>query len=272
MKLNLKVLILTVLFIFSYQLTGFSQEEDSEGNKAAELAKATANPLANMISVPIQLNLNFGMGTFDRTQTLINLMPVLPLQVGENVNLINRIILPIMIQPDLTQSLGNTFGIGDINYSMFFTPAKPGSLIWGFGPAFNIPTRTSNVLGSPEFGIGPTLVLLTMPGNWALGLTANNVWSYESDTLNALFSQVFVTYTFPSAWFINFSPTITANWNAADGEQWTVPLSFNTGVLKVFGKQPIKFTLGGSYFVQRPTNGPDWQVNFQMVFLFKKNG
>ena len=257
------------VFLFGIS-ANIKAQDGSEGSDAAELAKETANPLANMISLPVQFNFNFGMGEYNRTQTLINLMPVIPYPLGKKINVINRIILPILNQPDVSQESGSTFGLGDINYSMFFTPAKAGKLIWGIGPALNIPTRTNNVLGSPEFGIGPSLIALTMPGNWAIGLTANNVWSYENSNLSALFSQVFVVYTFPSAWFVQMMPTITANWNAPEGQQWSIPLGANMGKVVMFGKQPVKFIGGGSYYVKAPDNGPTWQLFFQTVFLFPK--
>ncbi len=248
--------------------------QSSTANNAAELAKVTANPLAAMISLPIQFNFNNGMGEYDRTQTLINVMPAIPFRLSDKFNVLNRIIIPIISQPDVTQESGSTFGLGSVNYSMFLTPAKLGKIIWGVGPAFNIPTRTDNMLGSPEFGIGPTVIALTMPGNWAIGFTANNVWSYaETDTsssLNALFSQVFVVYTFPSAWFVQMMPTITANWNAPKGQQWSVPLGANVGKVVMAGKQPIKLIGGGSYYVAAPDNGPEWQLFFQAVFLFPK--
>lgn len=270
MKHYLSKAFLIAMVIIGLTSAIMAQEESNETD-AAELAKSTANPLANIISVPFQYNLNIGLGEYDRAQNIINIMPVVPLKLNDKINLINRFIVPIIDQPDLTHESGSTFGIGDMNYSLFFTPAKTGKVIWGLGPAFNIPTRTSDLLGSPEFGIGPTFIVMTMPGNWAFGLTASNVWSYENSDLNSLFSQVFIVYTFPSALFVNFAPTITSNWNADDGEKWTIPLSFNLGKVKVFGKQPIKFILGGSYFAEKPTNGPDWQANFQMVLLFPKS-
>jgi hypothetical protein len=264
----------STLFILLMFMTGVTSisiaQEGSTNSEANELAKATANPIANITSFPIQLNFNFGLGEYDRTQTLVNLMPVIPFKLSKSFNVINRIILPIINQPDVSQESGNTFGLGDINYSMFLTPTDAGKVIWGIGPAFNIPTRTSNLLGSPEFGIGPGFVVLTMPGNWAFGLTANNVWSYENGNLNSLFSQIFIVYTFPSAWFVNFQPTITSNWNAPEGEEWQIPLSFNVGKMHIFGKQPVKLIAGGSYFVKKPSNGPDWQINLQAVFIFPK--
>ncbi|MGB6648697.1 MAG: neuromedin U, partial [Bacteroidota bacterium] len=49
---------------------------------AAELAKKAQNPIANMISVPLQNNTNFGIGPYDRTQNVLNIQPVLPTGLG----------------------------------------------------------------------------------------------------------------------------------------------------------------------------------------------
>ena len=239
-------------------------------DKAALLAKKTANPIAALISVPVQFNFNFGLGEYNRFQLVTNLMPVLPFRLNDKINVVNRIIVPFIYQPDVSKESGGQFGVGDINYSMFFTSARTQKIIWGIGPAFNIPTRTNDMLGSPEFGLGPTFIALMMPGNWAIGFTVNNVWSYNTGNLNALFGQVFIVYTFPSAWFVQFMPTITANWNAPEGQQWTVPLGANAGKVVMFGKQPVKFIAGGGYFVAKPDNGPDWQIFAQAVFLFPK--
>ena len=266
-----KVIFSLVVFLLLSGLFNYAeaQEQPAESDAAA-LAKKTANPIAAMISVPFQFNFNFGLGEYDRTQYLMNIMPVIPFRLSEKINVVNRIILPVMVQPDITKESGSTFGLGDINYSMFFTAAETKKVIWGIGPAFNIPTRTNDVLGSPEFGLGPTFIALMMPGNWAFGFTVNNVWSYNNSDLNALFSQIFIVYTFKSAWFVQMMPTITANWNAAKGQQWSVPLGANTGKVVMFGKQPVKLIGGGGYFVVSPDNGPKWQLFAQAVFLFPK--
>lgn len=270
-KITATILLFCISFLF-IGLHSSAQGESSSGGEsdAAKLAKETANPLADVISIPFQFNFNFGMGEYNRTQTLLNVMPAIPFRLNDKFNVLNRIILPVLIQPDISEESGSTFGLGSINYSMFFTPAETGKIIWGVGPAFNIPTRTNNLLGSPEFGIGPTLIVLTMPGNWALGLTVNNVWSYTNSNLNALFSQVFVVYTFPSAWFVQMMPTITANWNAEKGQKWSFPLGANMGKVVIFGKQPVKFIGGGSYYVLKPDAGPTWQLFAQVVLLFPK--
>ena len=274
MKYAVKILILLSLLLpaslLSQHTQGTETQKDAKESEAAKLARETSNPIASIISLPVQFNFNFGAGDHNRFQSVTNVMPVLPFKLNKKINVVNRVIIPFIYQPDVAQESGGSFGVGDLNYSAFFTPAKTGKFIWGIGPAMNIPTRSNDVLGSPEFGIGPTAIALVMAGNWTYGFTANNVWSYEGGNLNQLFSQVFVVYTFPSAWFVQFMPTITANWNAPEGEQWSIPLGANMGKVVMFGKQPVKLIGGGGYFVESPTNGPEWQLFFQTVFLFPK--
>ena len=263
----LLVVILSVLVLFP-GITN-AQDETAESDAAA-LAKQTSNPIAAMISLPLQFNFNFGLGEYNRFQSVTNFMPVLPFRVSDKVNAINRVIIPFILQPDVESETGSTYGVGNINYSVFFTPSKTGKFIWGVGPAMSIPTRSSENLGAPYLGIGPTIIGLVMAGNWTVGLTANNVWSYEGGQLNSLFAQVFIVYTFKSAWFVQTMPTITANWNAPEGQQWSIPLGANVGKVVMLGKQPVKFIGGGGYFVARPDNGAKWQLFAQAVFLFPK--
>ena len=62
--------------------TEASQESTSEG----ELAKKTQNPVADLISVPIQNNFNFNAGPYNQTQTVINIQPVMPIHLSEDFN------------------------------------------------------------------------------------------------------------------------------------------------------------------------------------------
>ncbi|MCX6925653.1 MAG: hypothetical protein NT154_20945, partial [Verrucomicrobia bacterium] len=70
---------------------------DDEKAKAAELAKELQNPIAKLISVPIQNNFDFGAGpTGDGFQYKVNVQPVVPITLSDDWNLITRTILPIV--------------------------------------------------------------------------------------------------------------------------------------------------------------------------------
>jgi hypothetical protein len=178
---------LLFVFLFSIAVAASAQEADQDFNKeldqetlqqqkqeaqkpdtkasAGDLAKATQNPVASLISVPLQNITDFNIGPFDRDRnTVIQFQPVVPIQLSENWNLITRTIGALVFQPNIAQPNQGTFGLNDINPSFFLSPANPGKLIWGAGPTFLIPTATDNVLGTGKFSIGPSAVALVQPG------------------------------------------------------------------------------------------------------------
>ena len=49
---------------------------------AEELAKLAQNPVGNLISVPFQNNTNFNTGPLSGTQNILNIQPVIPIEVS----------------------------------------------------------------------------------------------------------------------------------------------------------------------------------------------
>jgi len=244
-----------------------------------ELARAAQNPVANMISMPFQNNTNFNIGPDDATQNILNFQPVLPITLNDEWNLITRTIFPLMWQPvteatpDGGYSTDTTFGLGDTTFTAFLSPQKPGKIIWGVGPVLLIPTATDDVLGADKWGAGPSVVVLTMHGHWVIGSLFSNVWSFAGSgdqDVNLFTWQYFINYNLADGWYLTSAPIITANWEAPSGEEWTVP--FGGGVGKIFkiGKQPMNAQASAYYNVEKPTNGPDWQLRLQLMFMFPK--
>ena len=239
----------------------------------ASLAKAAQNPVANMISVPFQNNTAFGWGAYDRTQNVLNIQPVVPFKLGASVNLITRTIVPIVSQPDIASESGSTFGLGDVNASLFLSPASPGKLIWGVGPAISLNTATDDVLGTGKWAVGPSVVLLTMPGNWVVGVLANNLWSVAGDEnradVNQMLIQYFVNYNLPNGWYLASAPINTVNWKAAT-DKATIPLGGGVGKLFRLGRLPVNGSVQAYVNVVKPDAGPDWSTRFQLQLLFPK--
>jgi hypothetical protein len=129
-----------------------------------DLAKKTQNPVADLISVPFQSNFNFNTGTKEETVYVLNIQPVIPIKLTPDLNLITRTIMPIINQPSLFPHMESAFGMGDINPTLFLSPKEQGSLIWGVGPTFTLPTATDRLLGAGKYSIGPAAVMLTMQG------------------------------------------------------------------------------------------------------------
>jgi hypothetical protein len=244
-----------------------------EQAQQADLAQAAQNPLAKMISVPLQNNFNFGVGPNDATQWILNIQPVIPITLSEDWNLITRTIIPIVNQPSPAPGVPGVFGLGDINPTFFFSPAKSSKLIWGVGPTFTFPTATDSLLGSGKWSAGPAAVALTMQGHWVVGVLANQQWSYAGwgdQDVSALLIQPFVNYNLPHGWYLMSVPIITANWEANSDDRWTVPIGGGVGKVQNIGKLPVNFQLGAYWNVVKPANGPDWQLRFQVQFLFPK--
>jgi hypothetical protein len=258
-----------------------SKQEPSE----EELAKQTQNPVADLISVPFQNNFNFGTGSKNRTVWILNIQPVIPIKISEEWNLITGTIMPVINQPSLFPGTSSATGLGDINPTFFFSPAKSGELIWGVGPTFTLPTATDSLIGSGKFSMGPAAVALTIQGHWVLGALANNQWSvvgWGKQNVNAFLLQPFVNYNLPDGWYLLTAPIMTANWAANKaGDVWTVPLGGGVGKLFRLGeilpleghpiaKLPINTQLQAFGNVHRPEFGSDWQLRFQVQLLFPK--
>ena len=254
-----------------------SQSGAEVASSTEALQKATQNPVANLISVPLQNNTNFGVGPHNGTQNVLNIQPVIPVHLTPNWNLINRVILPVAWQPytgsnPANASLG-TFGLGDLNPTVFLSPAHPGKIIWGAGPAFVFPTATDSTLGQGKWSIGPSFVVLAQPGHWTLGLLANNVWSFagESDrpTVNQFLAQYFINYNLSNGWYLTSAPIITANWAAPQAKNvWTVPFGAGVGRIMKVGFQPINLQLSAYGNVAYPTGTSPWGIRLQLAFLF----
>jgi hypothetical protein len=242
----------------------------AEEQGATELAKKLQNPVSDLISVPFQNNFNFGYGPEDKMQYVLNMQPVIPLRVTEQWNWINRPIIPLINQPAPV----NEFGLGDIQYQGFLSPAKPGKLIWGVGPVFQFPSATDSGLGQGKWCVGPGIVGLRMDGPWVYGALANNIWSFAGDddraNVNQMLIQPFINYNLGRGLAIGTSPIITANWEAASGQKWIVPLGGQVSQIIPIAKVPVNFLLGAYYNVVKPDNGPEWSIRFQIALLFPK--
>lgn len=237
----------------------------------AELAKKLSNPVADLISVPIQGNVDFGLGPGDGTKSVTNIQPVIPFSISEDWTLISRTILPVIDQEGiLPGGVSDEFGLGDVTQSFFFSP-KSSDPIWGIGPAFLIPTATDDVLGTGKFGIGPTAVVLKQEGHWTYGALANHLWDVagEGDRpgVNATFLQPFLAYTTPHA--TTFSANLESSYDWREHE-WNVPVNLMVSQLVKIGGQPVQFFGGVRAYLDTPDGGPEWGLRFGLTFLFPK--
>lgn len=238
------------------------------------LVKKAQSPIADLISVSLELNRNKGIGPNHRPQNVLNIEPVIPFHLNDDWNLITRWIIPVIQQPDLEKSDRGTWGLGDLNPSFFVTPRSTGNLSWGLGPTFLLNTATSDKTGTGKWSIGPTGAVVWSTDHWVTGALANNIWSFGGDSeranINQFRAQYFINYNLPDGWYLTSSPTITADWKRPSDERWLVPLGGGLGWIFPIGKQKIIAEVQYFRTVVHPDTDPfpDWTVRVQMKFLF----
>lgn len=242
---------------------------------AEELAKIAQNPVGNLISVPFQNNSNLNYGPEQRTQNVLNIQPVIPIEVDKDWNVITRTILPVISQPALGFGEGRTNGIGDLQFSAFLSPANPGHWIWGVGAIVQAPTHDHD-LGNGHWGLGPTFVVLHLERGdpWVYGMLVNNLWSAGAGGGSPSYSnglvQPFVNYNFPGGTYLTSSPILTVDWKADGGNRWTVPLGGGIGHIFHFGRLPVNTQIGAYWNAARPDNAASWQLRAQVQLMFPK--
>ena len=250
----------------------------------AELARKTQNPISSMISLPFENNWNLTNGQNDATQYVLQVQPVVPISISSGWNLITRPIIPIISQPERAQipttfivtrtREQRTWGIGDINLSLFLSPNSGGNFTWGAGPVFLLPTASADSLGADKWGAGPTAVGLYQVGNLSVGMLAGHIWSFAGTSkrgdVNLTYLQPFVSYSLVNGWYLTTSPIISANWEADSGQEWTVPLGAGIGRIFALGNQRMNAKLSAYYNTKRPKGGANTQIQFTLQFLFPR--
>jgi hypothetical protein len=270
---RLQVLFTVLTGFLMISAPGHAQEKSSE-----DLAMEAQNPVAELVSLPLQNNMNFNVGPNNAIQNVLNIQPVVPIPIHEKWNVITRTILPVIWQPELPfpgqsppYGNGQTIGLGDINLSAFLSPSQPGKLIWGVGPVFLFPSATDTVLGNGKWGVGPSAVLLMVNTPWVNGILINNIWSFAGSPsrmdVSQMLIQPFVNFNFPGGWYLSSAPIITANWNGPSGNKWTLPIGGGGGKLIKLGKLPLNCSIQAFYLLDKPVNGPDWTLRLQVQAL-----
>lgn len=238
----------------------------------AELAQQLSNPVADLISVPFQLNYDDNIGSDDDgSRWTLNIQPVVPISLNDDWNIISRTILPVVSTDGIPTGSSSQEGLGDTVQSIFFSPKQPsaGGWIWGAGPVFVLPTSTDDRFGAGEWGVGVTGVALKQQGPWTFGGLANHIVDVGGDVdINSTFVQPFVAYTTPTAWSYTLNTESTYDWEA---EQWSVPVNFVVSKLTSFRNQPVSLGAGLRYWADSADTGPEgWGARLLVTFLFPK--
>lgn len=267
----MKIKTYTLLLGILCSTLAFSQEKPAQS--AEELAKKLSNPIASLISVPFQNNTDVGIGAYNGSRNTLNFQPVIPISLSPKLNLITRVVLPIITQQDITAPGVKQTGLSDAVISAFFSPAEAkNGVTWGVGPAILAPTATDKLLGTEKLGVGPTAIILKQSNGWTYGALANQIWSIAGSKdradVNQLFVQPFFMYNWKSGAGIGGNIEMTQNWEANTTAVYLNPIV--SGVTKL-GTQMIQLAIGPRIPVSMPANGkPDFGVRAVVNFVFPK--
>ena len=268
--MKIKIILLIVIVIGSFR-SNVSYAQEKPAANVQKLALALANPVANLISVPFQNNTVWGIGENNGSQNVLNIQPVIPIGITKGINMINRVIVPVISQFNVTGMGSSQNALADIQYSIFFSPKKS-KVIWGVGPIMSIPTATNTYLGSGRFSIGPTGVLLYQTNGWTMGALVNQFWSVggnpDRGNQTQAYLQPFLGYSWKTGGGFTLNAEMTQNWKIKRTQTY-MNLVFS-GLTKL-GKFPVQFAVGPRIPIAAlPEVKGYFGVRAVMTFLFPK--
>jgi hypothetical protein len=267
----MKKKLLNTLVLFFIVTNGLIQAQTQTAVSAEELAKQLANPVASLISVPLQSNFDFNVGLHKGFKYNLNIQPVIPISINEKWNMISRTIMPIISQSDVSGMGNKETGLGDIVQSIFFSPKEvKNGLVWGVGPVFLLPTATESVLGANKWGLGPNALLLKLKGQWTYGALVNHIWSFAGNGTNdisATFFQPFFTYASKSGASITLASENTQSW---DNDIFGGFTGLYFAKVVTMGKQMMQLGGGPKIYYGNNFLNPDWGIRANIIFLFPK--
>ena len=246
----------------------------SQSKSAGDVAKKLANPVAAMISLPIQGNYQPNLGANDKgSQWLINVQPIIPFELNDDWNLISRTIIPLISKDTGVAGQDRINAVGDIVQSVWASPKAltENGWIWGAGAAFLLPSDTK--LSARKWGAGPTALALKQDGPWTYGGLFNHIWSFAGSdgvtpNVNQTFVQPFLTYITPQAVTIALNTESIYDWQ---NDQWTVPINLAVTKVMKIGSQIVSVGGGVTYWAEAPDNGPEgFGVRLLFTFIFPK--
>lgn len=221
----------------------------------SDLAQELANPLAAIISVPLQLNYDDNLGMEDEgTRTMLNFQPVVPFRLGDTANLITRTIILYVWQEDIVPGTSQD-GLGDVLFSAWVSPATAQELVWGVGPALRLPSFSD--VSTETWAAGITGIALRQTGPWTYGALANHLWDVETDPkvlTSATFVQPFIAYSTENASTYSLQSESTYDWEA---EEWSVPVNGSVSKLVLVGQVPVNLQAGLGFWLEAPDSGAE---------------
>lgn len=267
----MKKLILVGLLAMYANLAVSQEKEQPKSAAAQDLALKLANPVANLISVPFQFNTMLGVGPYNGSQLVTNFQPVIPFNLGK-ITMVTRTIVPFIENRNVISERSTQFGVSDVNFSAFFTPAKVGKFIWGVGPALSIPTASKAYFGYEKWAVGPSAVIIKQtPAGWSYIVLVRQIWSFAGkdsrDNVSPWFINPGIAHAFKTGTSLGANFEIQGDWQQDNSTQ--AYLNLSAGMVSKFGEQPVSFGIGPRIPLSSDTPG-DWGIRVGFTLIFSK--
>jgi hypothetical protein len=230
--------------------------------------------------LPFEVDADFGAANGDAV--ISRLLPVNTVKITERWKLVNVALVTVADAPGGRPGDPgnpepipgpNVFGLSDLTDAIVLSPNNRNKFQWGVGLAVGLPTATDPSLGSGKWQAGPAIRLSYLTGPWRVGLLAANRWSFAGDSdradTNQLLARGLLRRQLGERWFFISAPIITANWNAASGQKWLVPLGGGFGRSFPTRAATVNISLQAYANVIKPDGAPDAVVRLGVTFPFK---
>jgi hypothetical protein len=267
-------MLVTIFALLSAPLPAFAEGED-QGSDQGDLSQKLNNPVAALITVPIEYNRDTDIGPGETGEnTSLKFSPVVPFGVHEDWNVISRTIVSYVHQ-ELPEAGINEDGLSDIAQTFFFSPKVLGDsgIIWGAGPLFLFDSATESSLGAGRWGMGPSFVVLKQTKTWTVGGLAFYLADIGGDgdrsDVEQIFIQPFISYALDNK---KTSFTLQAEITEdLENKQTGAFLLFQANQLFTLGSQILQGRIGVRQWVERQGFGPQGtELNIRLTFLFPK--
>jgi hypothetical protein len=182
----------------------FSQ---SHAQDESDLAKQTQNPIADLISVPLQSNFNFGAGSKDKMIYILNVQPVIPIKLNDE--------LPTLMAaagvPDVKEQLLKGMKVGDKTFKVHLD-------------GYNLTDALAGKTPSPRheffyFNDDGSLVALRY-NNWKLVFAEQRAHGID------VWREPFVVMRAPKIFNLRTDPFETADHEAVMYNKWWIDRAF----------------------------------------------
>ncbi len=250
------------------------------GQDAAEMSRKLQDPLANIKALMTDNGVEYKTGQ-DETSYMFSVQPVYAIPFDDKgFNFILRGVFPIVgLAPEAQKPIlgeplpagdESTWGLGDGQVQMFFSPQSESSWKWGLGPIIAMPTATDPKLRGTGWGAGAAGVLVgSLSESVSLSIVGGQSWG--QDSFSTTFIQPMLYWNVPGAegWAVSYNSTTSYNHNTTSGNNWTVPLGLSVSKTMAFsGGQGLDLGIGYYTNVERPEGAADSVFKWSAALIF----